>query len=348
LKIELRLLEAYQMQVLRKFKLINLKVTLGLFVLAGIFDVSVLGLATYQYKDEFCGKFKERQIACSCTILNDELEYCVSARRGEVQEQKPLQRIVINDRLRNVSKRAISASMSEGFEDRYLISVTDSAGNKLTTLDSLNENSIPDASPAVITSWPTSSIRNPKKRLLEIDGVLESEFILTNRYALSPSNNYTVTLSRRIDSFGLSATADLITVTLIIPGVLDLETLRDVAKDTVEKQRPEWELVSEREGEKESRYSWKSGREGISVLIFIGKSVREAKERMDFTSNRLSVGPGKPRNEIGDEAYFWNDEKTGMGGIRFRKGKVYIEINASSPAMAEDLAKRLAKEGSIE
>jgi len=128
----------------------------------------------------------------------------------------------------------------------------------------------------------------------------------------------------------------------------ELSNLRDVAKDIVEKQRPEWELVSEREGEKESRYSWKSGREGISVLIFIGRSVVEAKERMDFTSNRLSVGPGKPRNDIGDEAYFWNDEKTGMGGIRFRKGKVYIDINASSPAMAEDLAKRLAKEGSIE
>lgn len=128
----------------------------------------------------------------------------------------------------------------------------------------------------------------------------------------------------------------------------ELSELRDVAKDIVEKQRPEWELVSEREGEKESRYSWKSGREGISVLIFIGDSVREAKERMDFTSNRISVGPGKPRKDIGDEAYFWKDETSGMGGIRFRKGKVYIDINASSPAMAEDLAKRLAKEISIE
>lgn len=124
----------------------------------------------------------------------------------------------------------------------------------------------------------------------------------------------------------------------------ELSKLRDVAKDTVEKQQSDWVLVSEREGEKESRYSWKSAREGISVLIFIGRSVIEAKERMDFTSNRLSVGPGKPRKDIGDEAYFWEDEKSGMGGIRFRKGKVYIDINASSPAMAEDLAKRLVKE----
>lgn len=128
----------------------------------------------------------------------------------------------------------------------------------------------------------------------------------------------------------------------------ELSVLRDIAKGAVEKQQPDWVLVSEREGEKESRFSWKSGREGISVLIFIGKSVREAKERMDFTSNRLSVGPGKPRKDIGDEAYFWKDETSGMGGIRFRKGKVYIDINASSPAMAEDLAKRLAKEISIE
>lgn len=124
----------------------------------------------------------------------------------------------------------------------------------------------------------------------------------------------------------------------------ELSKLRDVAKATVEKQQPDWVRVSEREGENESRFSWKSGREGISVLIFIGKSGREAKERMDFTSNRLSVGPGKPRKDIGDEAYFWKDETSGMGGIRFRKGNVYIDINASSPAMAEDLAKRLVKE----
>ena len=73
----------------------------------------------------------------------------------------------------------------------------------------------------------------------------------------------------------------------------ELSKLCDVAKDTVEKQQSDWVLVSEREGENESRYTWKSGRDGISVLIFIGDSVQEAKQRMESTNKILSVGPGK-------------------------------------------------------
>lgn len=65
---------------------------------------------------------------------------------------------------------------------------------------------------------------------------------------------------------------------------------------------------------------------------------------MDHTSKRLSVGPGRPRKDIGDAAYSWKDGKAGFGGIRFRKGKIYDDISATSAALAEDLAKKPAKE----
>lgn len=41
----------------------------------------------------------------------------------------------------------------------------------------------------------------------------------------------------------------------------------------------------------------------------------------------LSVGPGKQRSDIGDEAYFWQAERTGFAGIRFRKANVYIDVS---------------------
>ncbi len=123
----------------------------------------------------------------------------------------------------------------------------------------------------------------------------------------------------------------------------ELSKLRDKAKQVVEKKQPDWKLVGKQEGEKETWYSWKSGREGASILIFYGNSKEEAKERMDHTSRRLSIGPGKPRDDLGDEAYFWKNEHSGSMSIRFRKGKVYIEIAAPSAEMAEELAKELEK-----
>lgn len=124
----------------------------------------------------------------------------------------------------------------------------------------------------------------------------------------------------------------------------ELSKLRDVAKDTVEKQQSDWVLVSELEGEKESRYNWQSGRDGISVLIFVGDSVREAKERMELTNKILSVGPGKERAGFGDEAYSTKDPKGNFARMRFRDANVYIEISAPTMAITEDLARNLLKE----
>ncbi len=75
-----------------------------------------------------------------------------------------------------------------------------------------------------------------------------------------------------------------------------------------------------------------------------GATEQEAIDEMKAAFKFLSVGPGKQRFDIGDEAYFWKSENSNFAGIRFRKANVYIDVSAPSLAQAEDIAKSLAQE----
>lgn len=82
----------------------------------------------------------------------------------------------------------------------------------------------------------------------------------------------------------------------------------------------------------------------VVLTVFTGATEQEAADRMKAVFKFLSVGPGKKRSDIGDEAYFWKDETSSFAGIRFRKANVYIDVSAPSLAIAEDLARSLARE----
>lgn len=124
----------------------------------------------------------------------------------------------------------------------------------------------------------------------------------------------------------------------------DFSKLREKAKEDVRSKRPSWKLINKDEGDKQVVYTWGSVQEGIGILIFYGTSMEEASERMQLGIKFLSVGPGKKRKNFGDEAYSWESSRGNFAGIRFRKSHVYIEVTAPSLALAEDIARSLAKE----
>ena len=120
------------------------------------------------------------------------------------------------------------------------------------------------------------------------------------------------------------------------------ESIRERADQLVRSRRPDLKLERKEEKTKEAVYNWGTAQDGVRVLYFRGSSQREAIEKMRTTIKFLPAGPGTKRTDVGEEAYSWQDEKTGFAGIRFRKGNVFIDLVAPID-MTEDLARDLAK-----
>ena len=121
-------------------------------------------------------------------------------------------------------------------------------------------------------------------------------------------------------------------------------TLPEKAENIVKSKNPHWKIVRKEERGKQVNLLFGPDKADVVLMIFNGASEQEAVDKMKAAFKFLSVGPGKKRSDIGDEAYFWKAETTGFAGIRFRKANVYVDVSAPSLAMAEDLAKSLAQE----
>lgn len=128
---------------------------------------------------------------------------------------------------------------------------------------------------------------------------------------------------------------------LILAMGQDVKSLKDKAENAVKSRRPDWTITRKDEKDKQVVYNWNTRQDGLRLLIFQGDSEQEAAERMQRTIKFLSVGPGRKRSDLGDEAYSWKNDH--FAGVRFRKGNVYVDLVASSEEMAEGLAKDLEK-----
>lgn len=126
----------------------------------------------------------------------------------------------------------------------------------------------------------------------------------------------------------------------------DMPSLRKRSEEIVKAMNPAWKVIRKQEREKEITYLWGRSDEKADVIVtvFYGASRQEAADRMKATLERLSVGPGKERTDIGDEAYFSRTEANDSGVLRFRKANIYVEVIASSAKVAEDLAYSIARE----
>jgi len=121
-------------------------------------------------------------------------------------------------------------------------------------------------------------------------------------------------------------------------------TLPEKAENIVKSKNPHWKIVRKEERGKQVNLLFGPDKADVVLMIFNGASEQEAVDKMKAAFKFLSVGPGKKRSDIGDEAYVWTSENTSFAGIRFRKANVYVDVSAPSLALAEDLAKSLAQE----
>jgi hypothetical protein len=124
----------------------------------------------------------------------------------------------------------------------------------------------------------------------------------------------------------------------------NVPSLPEKAESIVKSKNPHWKLVRKEERGKQVNLLFGPDKADVVLTVFTGATAQEAADRMNAAFKMLSVGPGKKRSDIGDEAYFWKDESTGFAGIRFRKANVYVDVSAPSLAIAEELAKSLAQE----
>lgn len=123
-----------------------------------------------------------------------------------------------------------------------------------------------------------------------------------------------------------------------------IPSLPEKAEHIVKAKNPHWKLVRKQERGKHVSLLFGPDKADVVLVVFRGATEQEAVDEMKAAFKVLSVGPGKKRSDIGDEAYYWQSEKSGFAGIRFRKANVYIDVSAPSLAMAEDIAKSLAQE----
>lgn len=123
----------------------------------------------------------------------------------------------------------------------------------------------------------------------------------------------------------------------------DFRLIREKAERAVRTKWPDWKLLHRSEYEKQVFYSWSGKKKGITILIFYGDSSDDAAQRMESKNNMISVGPGKKRQNFGDEAYYSTNNKDTWAQIRFRKAKLYVEVTAPSLTVAEELARELLK-----
>jgi hypothetical protein len=113
----------------------------------------------------------------------------------------------------------------------------------------------------------------------------------------------------------------------------------------VKAEKPDWVLVSEHiEGSQTSMvWKWEDGKKGIRLLIYEAASEKGAAEMLTYWVGHISVGPTGKLENLGDEAYIWKASRLGTGTIQFRKANVYINMGASSPALVEEMARRIAE-----
>jgi hypothetical protein len=110
-------------------------------------------------------------------------------------------------------------------------------------------------------------------------------------------------------------------------------------ENSIKHEHPGWKLASKDLQGKEVIYRWELEKGGVRLLIFFAASRREAVDKMNNSLLRISVGPKAKLKAIGEEAYFWSDDNSGYGVIRFRKSNVYVDVVAPSATLAEELAR---------
>lgn len=109
-------------------------------------------------------------------------------------------------------------------------------------------------------------------------------------------------------------------------------------------KEPGWKITKKELEGNRATYRWEMEEVGkAEIHIFTTGSVKEAAVALQARMDRVQVGPTAKLDGLGDEAYVWKDSNRDTGIIRFRKGNLLIEVNASKSAIAQKFSDYAAK-----
>lgn len=124
-------------------------------------------------------------------------------------------------------------------------------------------------------------------------------------------------------------------------------------ENAIRQKAPNWKLEKMQisKNGKYVYYRWKSGRSSVTVLMLAHTSSEEVAKNFNAIVDDLEIHGLKMRmlrsslQKLGDENYLWEgyyDKK--VTGVYFRKGKVIVNVSASSIEMAKQFALHVADE----
>ncbi|MBO0721187.1 MAG: hypothetical protein J2P41_10210 [Blastocatellia bacterium] len=110
----------------------------------------------------------------------------------------------------------------------------------------------------------------------------------------------------------------------------------DKVHDALTTNEQGWKITRKESIGNRTTYRWEmAGISKAEIHIFTYGSPAEAAAALQQRMMRVQVGPTAKLENLGDEAYIWNDSNRDTGIIRFRKGNFVIDVGASKSAIAK-------------
>jgi hypothetical protein len=124
-------------------------------------------------------------------------------------------------------------------------------------------------------------------------------------------------------------------------------------ENAIQQKAPNWKLEKMRitKDERYAHYKWKSGNSWVTIIMLAHTSSEEIAKNFDALAIDLGVAGltmrklGSSLQNLGDENYLWEgyyDKK--QTGVYFRKGRVIVNVSASSLEKAKQFAIHVADE----
>jgi hypothetical protein len=125
-------------------------------------------------------------------------------------------------------------------------------------------------------------------------------------------------------------------------------------KSTIKDKEPSWQPVAEertsgfrflgvdKRSSPSTNYKWKSGQEWVAAEIFVADSEQAADEMLYQRGMIFPLGPKAMPNDLGDEAFLFQGERTAGGTILFRKSTTFVYMNGSSIGNVKRFALHIA------
>lgn len=116
----------------------------------------------------------------------------------------------------------------------------------------------------------------------------------------------------------------------------------DLIENSIKSKEPAWELSSKEEKRDSTNYKWKWEEQWIDIHVYVTDSPQKAAAKLSEFSQFVPVTPKERLKSLGDEAMLYQGLNTNDCMILFRRGKVFVQLKASSVVNGKRFARHLA------